>query len=217
MMDDFTKGALIGGVIGVAANNLSRLSESEKIEEELKRRFLSTLSETELRRRLEVVKEEEHNKSKFMFWLMMFIGCFIFPWFCIPICVIGVMIVGFRETIKEYKDESTKMKTIAYHRGGSPAVEKVQMYKKMQFWSVVAAVVAIPLGIITSFPGVCLLVAGICGYILPQVFEYLIKQIVVEKGMQQPQVVKKPEPPLLVNVNIKPSTRTMSYGRRVNK
>ncbi len=87
-MNDFDKG-LIGGVL--ISHIISRQENLSPAEQEIMRRELSSLSTEQLHQRVDAEKKEKDSNNTFLFWFVMFIGCFFFPWFCIPICLIGLV------------------------------------------------------------------------------------------------------------------------------
>ena len=123
-MDKLTEGIIIGGIVGATIANAQKATPTEQVQQEIERRYLSAMSPTELQVELAKRKEKQEDSDSATFWFCMFIGCFIFPWICIPICLIKLMIgdsaekkarkeknaVEFKEIMNKHGAKSIKIK-----------------------------------------------------------------------------------------------------------
>lgn len=113
------------------------MSKVDYAEHELDRRFLAGLDEGELRAELAKRKKEESESIntgfRILFWVIMFIGCFIFPWVCIPIITIKLIVFVTKNEWEEYKQNPT-----AYWHACFPKLtlgQKVFWCSTIIFWT----------------------------------------------------------------------------------
>lgn len=101
-MDEKTLNIIkIGAGIGFAAGivrHASKPTESELVQQEIDARALRSMSVDELVQKQAGLKAEEQASGKIWFWVLMFVGMFVFPFVCVPICIIGLI----REVFKRF-------------------------------------------------------------------------------------------------------------------
>ena len=94
MNKDIVNAAVTGMAVGAIVNAMT--PDLNTPEAELERRRLAAMSTEQLQQEVQCRQDQQEESNKFWSYVALIIGCFIFPWVCIPILFILGLIAAFK-------------------------------------------------------------------------------------------------------------------------